>query len=146
MSLKKSKTRLILIFTIILSFIAQPTLASSLSTAMQVAPSKTQMDHTPSVKMQAEDAANHECQHMMMGKAALSKISNINTLAAPSSNNRINNNCLFTCQFCLTIAFILPHSLEIISNQEAHIIHVDAVQKPLSIFHIPAYEPPQLAS
>ena len=138
MHLQTNKIKVMMIFALILSFITQPTLAASLSTAMQLAPSMAQMNKNLPLSKPSKES---ECAHMMMMEQ-----SSTSAERKDKSNSEPHKNCLTTCQFCMSIAFILPHNLDIMPNKEALIVHAVHVQNPTSLFHVPAYEPPRLAS
>ncbi len=119
MRLNKNKSFHVVMLMLIISFISQPVLAASISTAMQI--------------------------HVVDPAAAMT-MPETGTLAEHSKEcykGKSHQNCLVQCIYCLAISFILPTHTDNITRQGSPVIHVVQTHRPSPVSHIPAHEPPQ---
>lgn len=149
-----------MIMTLIAAFIAQPTLAASIATQMQLDTQKrlaqsgdqSFLSQAPRTQ-KSMPLENHEshCPHAMM---MTSNTMDLDHAIAPAPQSKFKgvftesgqDDCLTTCQFCMSISCIIPETIAELPNQEAFIPHFATMQDPVSISHIPAHQPPRLYS
>ena len=118
MRLDKNTPFYIVMLVLIFSFISQPVLAASISTAMQIhaqAELPTPMSETSMAK-----AHSGTCD-----------------------KEQSHDDCMTHCMYCMSISFILPIKLPTLFRKASLNLSANQISKPASVTHVPAYEPPR---